>query len=37
MLSNQNRYRAPPLAAEKDPGWITFRRESGSLLERCKQ
>jgi hypothetical protein len=43
MLSNQNRYRAPPLAAEKGrlnkmtQGGSLFRRESGSLLERCKQ
>src|ERR1700693_4286789 len=43
MLSNQNRYRAPPLAAEKGrlnkmtPAGSLFRRESGSLLERCKQ
>ena len=42
MLSNQNRYRAPPLAAEKGRlnkmtrGGSLFRRESGSLLKRCK-
>jgi hypothetical protein len=43
MLSNQNGYRAPPLAAEKErlnkmtAAGSLFRRESGSLLERCKQ
>jgi hypothetical protein len=43
MLSNQNTYRAPPLAAEKGRlnkmtrAGSLFQRESGSLLKRCKQ